>query len=156
MLRNRFTISGVAIFAFASIASSEVVGRDCSKIQNKDERLACYDAASRPQGKADQKRPAAEDPVIVNARSVIRRKLKDPNSARFGTMSRAMRPNVRGEPTDTICGYVNAKNSFGGYTGERPFVYFVKDQSVYVVDGGGKGVESQLAATVYNNFCTKG
>ena len=31
-------------------------------------------------------------------------------------------------PTDVVCGKVNAKNGFGGYTGGKAFVYFVADK----------------------------
>lgn len=44
--------------------------------------------------------------------------MKDPDSARFGSM-------VAGETSEgviQVCGYVNGKNSYGGYTGEQPFI----------------------------------
>lgn len=43
--------------------------------------------------------------------------LKDPESARFGTIAGARTP----DGNISVCGMVNAKNSFGGYTGEQPF-----------------------------------
>jgi len=48
----------------------------------------------------------------------VRGALKDPESARFGSI-------VAGTDTKGVviaCGWVNAKNSFGGYTGEKPFM----------------------------------
>jgi hypothetical protein len=48
----------------------------------------------------------------------LRSSLKDPDSARFGTM-RAVK-DAKGDVI--VCGYVNAKNSFGGYTGDQPFL----------------------------------
>jgi hypothetical protein len=45
--------------------------------------------------------------------------LKDPESARFGRMAASKRP---AESSPTVCGYVNARNSFGGYVGNRPFL----------------------------------
>jgi hypothetical protein len=44
--------------------------------------------------------------------------LKDPASARFGLVAAS----VDNRGTVTVCGWVNAKNSFGGYTGEQPFM----------------------------------
>lgn len=48
----------------------------------------------------------------------VRASLKDPNSAKFGTMA-------AGRETDgsiTVCGLVNAKNSYGGYAGMSGFI----------------------------------
>lgn len=49
----------------------------------------------------------------------VRRNLKDPNSAMFGSMSAAKDSNGAG--LVEVCGYVNAKNSFGGFTGNAIF-----------------------------------
>ena len=51
----------------------------------------------------------------------IRKRLKDPGSAQFGVMKAAVTPANR----VLFCGLINAKNSFGGYIGERPFLYEV-------------------------------
>lgn len=70
-------------------------------------------------------------PAIVDAiKAAAAKALKDPHSAKWERMQRATRPNVRGEPTDVVCGYVNAKNSFGGYIGSKPFLYFVARQEL--------------------------
>lgn len=54
---------------------------------------------------------------IATIEQGVRKNLKDPNSAMFGQM--------KGAKDETgmvqICGYVNAKNSFGGYTGDAIF-----------------------------------
>ena len=47
------------------------------------------------------------------------KKLRDPYSVQFERMTRATRPNVKGQPTDVICGYVNAKNLYGAYVVAR-------------------------------------
>lgn len=56
--------------------------------------------------------------TIVAAKRAVTNSLKDPNSAEF--------KNVYANYTDgygvVACGYVNAKNSFGGYTGYKAFV----------------------------------
>jgi hypothetical protein len=33
----------------------------------------------------------------------------------------------------TVCGEVNAKNGFGGYSGVTPFIYFVEDDIVMLI-----------------------
>lgn len=99
-------------------------------------------AASGPPG-------ATSDPVIVKAKATIAAKLENPASAEFGELNRAVRKNVRGESVDTICGRVKGKNASGENTGDRPFLYLVKDDEAYVVDGSA----SLAAATAYRNIC---
>lgn len=57
-------------------------------------------------------------PVVdpfADARAVVVASLKDPDSARFGAFARGK--------GSSVCGEINARNSFGGYTGPRAFVY---------------------------------
>jgi hypothetical protein len=67
----------------------------------------------------------------------------------FGQMKRAIRKNTLGKPVDTICGYVRGKNASGADTGDRPFLYLVKEDDAYVVDGKA----SSVAAIAYRNIC---
>lgn len=55
---------------------------------------------------------------IATVHSGVTNSLKDPESARFGNGLVAGRSS---KGVITVCGYVNAKNSFGGYTGMTPF-----------------------------------
>jgi hypothetical protein len=48
----------------------------------------------------------------------VRRELKDPFSAVFGELKAVRHP----DNTFTVCGAVNAKNSFGGYIGDNLFI----------------------------------
>lgn len=87
----------------------------------------------------------------------VRAVLKDPESARFG-------PAVVGKRADgllLVCGYVNAKNSFGGYTRDRPFAGLLVSTNgltlpMNVVAMGGTDSESyaahQVCATSGINF----
>lgn len=71
--------------------------------------------------------------------------LKDPLSASFGTMLAGTR--IRDGQMETIvCGYVNAKNSFGGFTGHKPFVghLLATGQFRVVAMGDGTGNASLL------------
>jgi hypothetical protein len=54
----------------------------------------------------------------ASIKSAVRSALKDPNSAQFGTIIAAR--NAHGDLL--ACGLVNAKNSFGGYSGMEPFI----------------------------------
>lgn len=61
---------------------------------------------------------AAPDPILAEAQAevAIKDALKDPDSAKFGE------EDVRDAKRPVVCGTVNAKNGFGGYTGMRPFI----------------------------------
>lgn len=93
--------------------------------------------------------------AMAEARKEVATKLKDPESARFTDVRYLTTPNARGEPTDVVCGKVNAKNSYGGYAGASGFVYMVDYRSVSLVGGkpiGGMDVD----LIVYRNFCEGG
>lgn len=89
------------------------------------------------------------DPVLKKARTTVAQKLEDPASAEFDDMKREMRKNTFGQPVDTICGHVRGKKVSGEDTGERAFLYLVKDDEAYVVDGNAESA----AATAYRNIC---
>src|ERR1700730_965769 len=89
------------------------------------------------------------DPVITKAKTTIAAKLEDPASAEFGEIKRAIRKNTFGQPVDTICGRVKGKKASGEDTGNRPFLYLVKEDDAYVVDGPA----GSAAATAYRNIC---
>lgn len=55
------------------------------------------------------------DAAVRAAKAAVTSRLKDPESVRFG------RTWAGGDSMLVGCGYVNAKNSFGGYTGEELF-----------------------------------
>jgi hypothetical protein len=60
----------------------------------------------------------------------VRRGLKDPESARFGTIL-AVRDKP-GAPMLRVCGRVNAKNSYGGYTGEQLFTGLIYSSGAFM------------------------
>jgi len=94
-------------------------------------------------------RPAeSSDPVLNKAKISVAAKMEDPASAEFGDMKRAIRKNTLGKPMDTICGHVRGKDASGSDTGERPFLYLVKEDDAYVVAG-----KDLAAAIAYRNIC---
>ena len=104
---------------------------------------------AEPAKKAEPERPVTRgvppSPEVVAA---IKTKAAttfkdDPASARWQDMKQAMRPNGRGQPTEVVCGRVNAK----------PFIYFVKHRALYVPSGGDKLMD-EVALTVIKDFCT--
>jgi hypothetical protein len=95
-------------------------------------------------------RPAdSSDPVLTKAKVSVAAKMEDSESVEFGEIKRAIRKNTLGKPVDTICGYVKGKNTSGTDTAERPFLYLVKEDDAYVVDGKANSV----AAIAYRNIC---
>ena len=91
----------------------------------------------------------SSDPVLDKAKISVAAKMDDPASAEFGDMKRAIRKNMWGRPVDTICGHVRGKNASGSDTGDRPFLYLVKEDDVYVV----AGKADSAAAIAYRNIC---
>lgn len=59
----------------------------------------------------------SEEAYIEAAKDTVKRKLKDPDSAKFQDM--VVRDYQGGK---VVCGEVNSKNSYGGYVGFTPFV----------------------------------
>jgi hypothetical protein len=89
--------------------------------------------------------------AFAAARSAVLASLKDPDSAKFGTVF--MRKTVSGgmgavtlkllgitvdERTDIVCATVNSINSFGGYVGQTVFAYRVAHKDIFVDEGPGQ------------------
>lgn len=91
----------------------------------------------------------AEHPHFAMAREEITARLRDPESARFGTMK-------FGKP-GYVCGTINSKNAFGGYTGARAFSYSIsgKPLLVYDWDNNSDG-EWDRKAGMANEFANRG
>jgi hypothetical protein len=86
-------------------------------------------ASPMPQAPAAKQESTQPRESFPDARRAIIRILKDPDSARFGRIFEGR--GVVGKAT--ICGEVNAKNGFGGYTGMTPFVYFPDDDRAELI-----------------------
>jgi hypothetical protein len=108
--------------------------------------------ASGPAAEKAAERPSRRsDPVVEKAKATVAAKMEEPSSAVFDDMTRAMRKNALGDSVDTICGHVRGKKPSGEDTGERPFLYVVKEDAAYVVaDSGPASVE----AVAYRTICT--
>ncbi len=66
-----------------------------------------------------------ENPEFRDAKDAVKAELNDPDSANFRNV-RAITVRTReGSVVRSICGEVNAKNGFGGYSGFAPFVYII-------------------------------
>ncbi len=94
---------------------------------------------------------AAKASVIEDAKAAVREKLRDPDSAKFTNVTQRRAPNVRGDLVDVVCGEVNAKNGFGGYSGRIPFAYFPDGRRAYL--GQGDEVLDMMAKDIIVRFC---
>jgi hypothetical protein len=106
-------------------------------------------AQTRTDVSATYRSAESPDPVLDKAKISVAAKMEDPASAEFGDMKRAIRMSTLGRPMDTICGHVRGKNASGTDTGERPFLYLVKEDDAYVVTGKA----DSAAAIAYRNIC---
>lgn len=74
---------------------------------------------------AQAAREAAETRAFVEAaRRQVQANLRDPESARFRKASIATATLESGRTVRVACGYVNARNGFGGYAGDAPWLLF--------------------------------
>jgi hypothetical protein len=73
---------------------------------------------------------AAESDYFLRAKQAISEGMRDPDSVKFGKLFEGRGSSGK----QTICGEVNAKNGFGGYTGMTPFIYFVDTDQATRVD----------------------
>ena len=77
----------------------------------------------------------AGDELIRQAKLYISRDFKDPYSAVFEGIYLVKGPKPGSPPT--VCGTVNAKNSFGAYVGRRRFYFVPPDIGSVDEDGTG-------------------
>lgn len=68
-------------------------------------------------------------------RQAIKQKLTDPDSAKF----KNMRLFNAGQKSELVCGEINSKNRFGGYTGFQPFAYAIDQSEGFFEVGGDLG-----------------
>jgi hypothetical protein len=84
--------------------------------------------------------------VLKNAKTKISAKMGNPASVEFREMKRAERKNSVGKSIDSICGYVRGKTASGEETGDKPFLYLVKEDEAYI--GG-----YSMATSPQHNIC---
>lgn len=98
---------------------------------------------------APERTAEMSDPALDKAKVAIATQIGDPETVELSDVKRAMRKNMLGRRVDTICGRVKGRSASGGETGERPFLYLVKEDEAYVVDGR----SGSAASTAYRNIC---
>jgi hypothetical protein len=87
------------------ISESQLATGRASEIETEPQRIARVSA-----------RMAEDDRLVREATASVRRLLRDPGSAEFGPVVISRRDGV------AACGQVNARNGFGGRSGQMPFI----------------------------------
>ena len=88
--------------------------------------------------------------LSMKAKDIVVGKLKDPESARFKESKVLAVADPRGHRY-FICGLVNAKNSFGGYTGFQDYVFEARPDSAEFTLEGGIGAEGHVASMRFDD-----
>lgn len=93
------------VAALAAVAGG-CNAEDCTRIADKTKRLECFDKEA-----AAKQAPASTNTEEAKIQEAVRLSLKDPGSAQFGRLTLIT-------PTKA-CQTVNARNVYGGYTGDQ-------------------------------------
>lgn len=125
------------------VAAAAIVGGCASQAPVP---VATPAAQASPETEPGYQRPA-DGAALASAQRAVKDKLRDPDSAKFDKVARKTVPNARGEPTDVVCGRINAKNAYGGMIGFKDFVYLVAWNQAIVAEG------DELNHMVVRNIC---
>jgi hypothetical protein len=135
-----------------SAPSAKNENRSFGQINNGSDSAAkkAKAAVAAKAAPASPAQPADKSDSIINqAKTATAAKMEVPASVEFVEMKGAIRKNTLGESIDTVCGHLRGKTATGEDTGERPFIYIVKENEAYVV-----GDRNDLAAAAaYQNIC---
>jgi hypothetical protein len=101
----------------------------------------------RTEGPVSDQLSETSDPVLKKAKITVAAKMEDPASVEFVDIKRAVKK--IGQSFENICGHVKGKKNSGEATGERPFLYLVKEDEAFIVGGN----PDSMAAIVYRAHC---
>jgi hypothetical protein len=105
---------------------------------------------AKTEGPASDQVSETSDPVLKKAKITVAAKMEDPASVEFADMKRAIDKNTLGQPFESICGRVKGEKKSGEATGERPFLYLVKEDEAFIVGAN----PDSMAAIAYRAHCT--
>jgi len=101
--------------------------------------LACSLTACKP----------TDREFIKLGEDVVRHSLKDPDSAKFES---SYKPS--GENDGHLCGKVNAKNSYGGYTGYKNYYVYINTKDGKLINHGPVKIADNEDEKALANFQT--
>jgi len=121
---------------FASIAALFLVAAFLPSLETKSSATPPYDPKNPPSPEELAKRWAATQAALrverfADARRDVIAHLRDPSSATFGKLFMGN--------NNLVCGYVNARNGFGGMTGMQPFIAGYARNAVIFYQSGAEG-----------------
>lgn len=93
---------------------------------------------------------ACGDQKMINkAEQAVLSQMKDPDSAKFKDVS------VLTSPTGAtyICGFVNGKNSFGGYNGYKQFIYTPSTGNMLIANQGNDEQTREMMTVTVSAIC---
>ena len=143
--------SSAAIKVKSTIAARAQERSTAAGVRDRPQPAEKNSPSTGIEAKAEAPASSAEtsDPVLVKAKTTMAAKLEKPASAEFIEINRAIRKDMAGQPVDTICGRVKARNTSGEEAAIWPFLYFVKKDTGFVV----YGPAGSAAETAYRNIC---
>jgi hypothetical protein len=89
------------------------------------------------------------DPILEKAKMTVEAKMENSASAEFVDM-KLVRKNKFGQRFEVVCGHVKGKKESGESTGERPFLFLVKEEEAFIVGDNA----ASMAAIAYHAHCT--
>jgi hypothetical protein len=133
-----------SLFVLQATASygQEVVGKATSVRPQESTTIS-----QKMEGLASDQLSETSDPVLKKAKVTVAAKMEDPASVEFVDIKRAVKK--IGQSFEIICGHVKGKKNSGEATGERPFLYLVKEDEAFIVGGN----PASMAAIVYRAHC---
>ena len=102
-----------------------------------------------PEERAIDARRAREATAVAFAKSTIPKQMRDPASAVFGKIDAHTDRKLKGLPVTVVCGSVNSKNAFGGYTGMREFVMIAETGALIFNNDG----DNSKFVDLWNSLC---
>jgi hypothetical protein len=140
----------VAMLSFATPVGAQGIAA-CKRIADDAERLRCFDRLPDVDGSRDQAmapriaaRPTPAGPGFAVAESSVRKLLKNPVSAHFIGLR---------QQGDAVCGFVNARNAAGGYTGAKLFVYVGSRGEAHILDQPEESEVGEGSRNAYETHC---
>jgi hypothetical protein len=122
-----------AKWAAEAAARDEAYKADVAKQAEADKAKAAALAADTAATAAyDAKHANDLSPWV--AEHVVRRRLRDPDSATFGKIDVYSDRNLGKLPVQVACGSVNSKNGFGGYSGNKDFLLVDALDGILLID----------------------
>lgn len=123
-------VAGLAVVGLGAVAIIE--NRRMQELSDQTDKLVAHgDWLLDCMNGGPKGQPSREptDLELKTTQTLVSQRLREPESARFSKISV-----VTKECAPVVCGVVNARNGFGGMTGDRSFA--VAGDTAYLADGG--------------------